>query len=91
MELLADSPNEGRTYAVSHLAPGSAIEARGDRPPGQEYFIYILDGTVVLDLAGADAATLKDGDSAAFTSEAFRGLSNASDATTRLIWLSIQN
>jgi transcriptional regulator with XRE-family HTH domain len=90
MELLADSPHEGRTYAVSHLAPGSVIEARGDRPPGQEYFIYILEGAAVVDLGSADPATLEEGDSAAFTSEDFRRLTNAGDMTTRLIWFSIQ-
>ena len=90
MELLADSPHGGRTYATTHLAPGSVIEARGDRPPGQEYFIYILEGVAVLDLAGAEPATLGEGDSTAFTSEEFQRLTNACDATTRLIWVSIQ-
>ncbi len=88
MELLADSPHEGRTYAVSYLAPGSVIEARGDRPPNQEYFVYILEGAAVIDLC-AKEAMLEEGDSAAFTSADFRRLTNARDATTRLIWVSI--
>src|SRR4051794_185802 len=33
IELLADSLADGQVYAISHLAPGSAVEARGDRPP----------------------------------------------------------
>src|SRR3954453_21641862 len=38
---LADRPSGGQVYAISHLAPGTSIEARGDRPGGQEYFIYL--------------------------------------------------
>src|SRR3954447_2414783 len=31
IELLADSLAGGQVYAISHLAPGSSVEARGDR------------------------------------------------------------
>jgi hypothetical protein len=39
IELLAENVAGGQISAISHLAPGSSVEARGDRPPGQEYFI----------------------------------------------------
>jgi len=91
MELLADSPTEGRTYALSHLAPESTIEARGDRPPGQDYFIYMLEGAAVIELSSGDPITMAEGDSIAFTSEDFRRLTNPSDTATRLLWVSIQN
>lgn len=91
MELLADSPTEGRTYALSHLAPESTIEARGDRPPGQDYFIYMLEGTAVIELTNGDPITMAEGDSIAFTSEDFRRLTNPSDTPTHLLWVSIQN
>jgi transcriptional regulator with XRE-family HTH domain len=90
MELLADSPSEGETYAISHLAPGSSIEARGDRPPGQDYFIYMLEGAAIIEFASGNPITLDEGDSVSFTSEDFRRLTNARDATTRLLWAGIQ-
>lgn len=91
MELLAESPTPGRTYALSHLAPGSMIEARGDRPPGQDYFIYMLEGTAVIALSGRDPVALEKGDSVAFTSEDFQRLTNPNDTTTRLLWVSIES
>jgi transcriptional regulator with XRE-family HTH domain len=88
MELLADSSSEGQTYAISHLEPGSSIEARGDRAPGQTYFVYMLDGPAVIEFAGGATITLEDGDSISFTAEDFRSLTNARDTTTRLLWVS---
>src|SRR5438874_582223 len=44
IELLADSVAGDQVYAISHLAPACGIEARGDRPTGQDYFIYMLEG-----------------------------------------------
>ena len=86
MELLADSLSAGRTYAISHVAPGSSIEARGDRPPGQEYFIYMLEGAAVIELSSGDPVTLEHGDSISFASEDFRRLTNPGANTTRLLW-----
>ena len=91
MELLADSLSEGQTYAVSHLAPGSSIDARGERPPGQAYFIYMLEGAAVIEFSTGDPITLEDGDSISFTSEDFRRLTNPRDVTTRLLWVSNQS
>jgi transcriptional regulator with XRE-family HTH domain len=88
IELLADSLADGEIYAISHLAPGAGVEARGDRPPGQAYFIYMLDGPAVIEFAGGDAVNLDEGDSISFTSEDFRRLTNARDTTTRLLWIS---
>lgn len=89
MELLADSPTEGRTYAVSYLEPGSSIEARGQRPAGQDYFIYMLEGGAVIELSSRDPLTLAEDDSVAFTSEDFQRLTNPNEDTTRLLWVSI--
>jgi transcriptional regulator with XRE-family HTH domain len=90
IELLADSLSEGRVYAISYLAEGSSIEARGDRPPGQEYFIYLLDGLVVIEFSSGDPVTLEEGDSISFGSDDFRRLTNPGDVTTRLLWVSDQ-
>jgi transcriptional regulator with XRE-family HTH domain len=88
IELLADSLSAGEIYAISHLASGASVETRGDRPPGQAYFIYMLDGPAVIEFASGDAVNLAEGDSISFTSEDFRRLTNARDATTRLLWVS---
>jgi transcriptional regulator with XRE-family HTH domain len=91
IELLADSLSHANTYAISHLAAGSSIEARGDRPPGQEYFIYMLEGRAVIEFSSGDPITLDEGDSISFLSEDFRRLTNARDVTTRLLWISNQS
>jgi transcriptional regulator with XRE-family HTH domain len=91
IELLADSLSDGQVYAISHLAAGSSIEARGDRPAGQQYFIYMLEGPAVIEFSSGDPITLKEGDSISFTSEDFRRLTNPRDATTRLLWVSNQS
>jgi len=88
IELLADGLADGEIYAVSHLAPGASVEGRGDRPAGQAYFIYMLEGRAVIEFSTDDPITLEEGDSVSFTSEAFRRLANARDATTRLLWVS---
>jgi transcriptional regulator with XRE-family HTH domain len=90
IELLADGLSDGAVYAISHLAPGSSIEARGDRPPGQEYFIFVLDEPAVIEFASGDPITLEEGDSISFTSEDFLRLTNPGDSTTRLLWMSKQ-
>jgi transcriptional regulator with XRE-family HTH domain len=91
IELLADSLSDGHTYAVSHLAAGSSVEARGYRPPGQEYFIYMLEGPAVIEFSSGDPITLDEGDSISFLSEDFRRLTNPRDVTTRLLWVSNQS
>jgi transcriptional regulator with XRE-family HTH domain len=90
IELLADSLSNDQIYAVSHLAPGSSVETRGDRPPGQEYFIYMLEGSAVIEFSSGDPITLEEGDSVSFTSQDFRRLTNPRDVTTRLLWVSNQ-
>jgi transcriptional regulator with XRE-family HTH domain len=90
IELLADSIAHGTVHAISHLAPGCRIEARGDRPPGQEYFIYMLEGLAVIEFSSGDPISLESGDSVSFMSEDFRLLDNPSDATTHLLWISRQ-
>jgi len=90
IELLADSLSDGQVYAISHLAAGSSIEARGDRPAGQQYFIYMLEGSAVIEFSSGDPMTLEEGDSISFTSADFRRLTNPRDATTRLLWASNQ-
>ena len=90
IELLADSLSEGAVYAISHLASGSSIEARGDRPPGQEYFIFMLDQSAVIEFASGDPITLDEGDSLSFMSEDFLRLTNPGKSTTRLLWISNQ-
>jgi transcriptional regulator with XRE-family HTH domain len=89
MELLAESPTEGRTYAVSYLEPGSSIEARGRRPAGQDYFIYMLEGRAVIELSSRGPLALGQDDSVAFTSEEFQQLTNPTKQQTRLLWVSI--
>jgi transcriptional regulator with XRE-family HTH domain len=91
IELLADSLSNGQIYAISHLAPGTSVEARGDRPPGQEYFIYMLEGPAVIEFSSGDPITLEEGDSISFTSQDFRRLTNPRDVTTRLLWISNQS
>jgi transcriptional regulator with XRE-family HTH domain len=91
IELLADSLSDGQVYAISHLAAGSSIEARGDRPAGQQYFIYMLEGSAVIEFSSGDPITLEEGDSISFTSEDFRRLTNPRDVTTRLLWVSNQS
>jgi transcriptional regulator with XRE-family HTH domain len=91
IELLADSLSGGQVYAISHLAPGTSIEARGDRPGGQEYFIYLLESRAVIEFSSGDPITLEQGDSISFTSEDFRRLTNPGDITTRLVWISNQS
>jgi transcriptional regulator with XRE-family HTH domain len=88
IELLADGLSDGPVYALSHLEPGSMIEARGDRPPGQEYFIYMLVGSAVIDFSSGDPLVLEKGDSISFMSEDFRRLTNPGESTTRLLWVS---
>jgi transcriptional regulator with XRE-family HTH domain len=88
IELLADSLAGGQVYAISHLAPGSSVEARGDRPPGQEYFIYMLEGPAVIEFSSGAPITLDEGDSISFTSEDFQRLTNPRDVTTHLLWIS---
>src|SRR5215216_1839654 len=90
LELLADSLSNGQVYAISYLASGSSVEARGDRPPGQEYFIYMLEGPAVIEFSSGDPITLEEGDSISFTSEDFRRLTNPRNVTTRLLWISNQ-
>jgi transcriptional regulator with XRE-family HTH domain len=91
IELLADSLSDGQIYAISHLAAGTTVEARGDRPPGQEYFIFMLEGPAVIEFSSGDPITLEEGDSVSFTSEDFRRLTNPRDVTTRLLWVSNQS
>jgi transcriptional regulator with XRE-family HTH domain len=91
IELLADSLSDGQVYALSHLAAGSSIEARGVRPAGQQYFIYMLEGSAVIEFSSGDPLTLEEGDSISFTSEDFRRLTNHRDVTTRLLWVSNQS
>jgi transcriptional regulator with XRE-family HTH domain len=91
IELLADSLSDGQIYALSHLAAGSSIEARGVRPAGQQYFIYMLEGSAVIEFSSGDPLTLEEGDSISFTSEDFRRLTNHRDVTTRLLWVSNQS
>jgi len=86
IELLADSLSDGQVYAISHLAAGSSIEARGDRPAGQQYFVYMLEGSAVIEFSSGDPITLEEGDSISFTSEDFRRLTNPRERTTRLLW-----
>lgn len=88
IELLAENVAGGQISAISHLAPGSTIEARGDRPPGQEYFIYMLEGRTVIEFSTGAPITLDEGDSISFTSEDFRRLTNPRDVTTHLLWIS---
>jgi transcriptional regulator with XRE-family HTH domain len=90
IELLADSLSDGQVYAISHLAPGSSIDARGDRPPGQEYFIYMLESRALIEFSSGDRITLEEGDSISFMSQDFRGLTNPGEITTRLLWISSQ-
>jgi transcriptional regulator with XRE-family HTH domain len=91
IELLADSLSDGQVYALSHLAAGGSIEARGVRPAGQQYFIYMLEGSAVIEFSSGDPLTLEEGDSISFTSEDFRRLTNHRDVTTRLLWVSNQS
>src|SRR3954469_6638727 len=89
IELLAESLADGQVYAISHLAPGASVEARGDRPPGQQYFIYILEGrAMTIEFSTGDPIRLDEGDSISFTSEDFRRLTNPNDVTTHLLWIS---
>jgi len=88
IELLADSLADGHTYAISHLAAGSNIEARGSRPAGQDYFIYMLEGRAIIEFSSGAPITLDEGDSISFTSEDFRRLTNPRDVTTHLLWIS---
>lgn len=88
IELLADSLADGHTYAISHLGAGKSIEARGTRPPGQDYFIYMLEGAALIEFSEGDPITLDEGDSISFLSEDFRRLTNAGDVMTRLLWVS---
>ena len=90
IELLADSLSDRSVYAISHLAPGSSVEAQGDRPSGQEYFIYMLSGPAVLEFSSGDPISLEEGDTISFTSEDFRRLTNPGDATISLLWVSHQ-
>jgi transcriptional regulator with XRE-family HTH domain len=90
MELLADSLSEGQTYAISHIAPGSSIEARGDRRAGQEYFIYMLEGLAVVEFSTGDPITLNEGDSVSFASDDFQRLTNPRAETARLLWVNYQ-
>jgi transcriptional regulator with XRE-family HTH domain len=87
IELLADSLGDDRVHAISHLAPGCIIEARGDRPPGQEYFLCLLEGRAVLAFASGEPVTLEAGDSVSFLSEDFRELSNPGGSMARLLWI----
>lgn len=87
IELLADSLGNDRVHAISHLSTGCSIEARGDRPPGQEYFLCMLEGRTVLVFASGDPMTLEAGDSVSFLSEDFRELSNPGDSMARLLWI----
>jgi len=48
----------------------------------------MLEGRAVIEFSTDDPITLEEGDSVSFTSEAFRRLANARDATTRLLWVS---
>jgi transcriptional regulator with XRE-family HTH domain len=50
-----------------------------------EEFIYVLEGTIVLMLAGRDPITLSAGDSAYFKSTTPHALTNPGDVPTRLI------
>jgi transcriptional regulator with XRE-family HTH domain len=88
IELLAENVAGGQISAISHLAPGSSVEAGGDRPPGQEYFIYMLEGGAVIEFSTDAPITLEEGDSISFTSEDFRRLMNPHDVTTHLLWIS---
>lgn len=88
IELLAESLADGHTYAISHLASGSSIEARGSRPAGQDYFIYMLEGRAIIEFSSGAPITLDEGDSISFTSEDFRRLTNPRDVTTHLLWIS---
>ena len=88
IELLADSLSERRVHAVSHLSPGCSIDARGDRSPGQVYFLYMLEGRAVLRFASGDPVALEPGDSVSFLSEDFRHLTNDTSVMTRVLWIS---
>jgi len=90
IELLADSLSDGSVYAISHLAPGGSVETQGERPSGQEYFVYMLAGPAVIEFSSGDPIDLEAGDSISFTSEDFRRLTNPGDAMTSLLWISHQ-
>ena len=88
IELLAASVSEGPTYAIATLAPGITAEARRYRVPGQEHFVYLINGRATMEFATGAPVTLKAGDSIAYMSEDYRRMTNLHRGPVSLIWVS---
>jgi transcriptional regulator with XRE-family HTH domain len=88
IELLAESLSGSQTYTIATLDDGVAFEARNYRIPGQDYFVYMIEGRATLDFSNGEDVTLEAGDSISFPSEDFRRMTNLHPGPTRLIWLS---
>jgi transcriptional regulator with XRE-family HTH domain len=88
IELLAASVSEGPTYAIATLEPGITAEARRYRVPGQEHFVYLINGRATIEFATGAPVTLKAGDSISYMSEDYRRMTNLHRGPTSLIWVS---
>ena len=89
IELLAASVSEGPTYAIATLAAGITAEARRYRVPGQEHFVYLINGRATMEFRSGAPVTLRAGDSISYRSEDYRRMTNLHRGPTSLIWVSL--
>jgi transcriptional regulator with XRE-family HTH domain len=84
MYLLASGTNRTMLPMLLELESGASLAERGHHA-GEE-FVHVLDGTLVLEVDGAEAQELRAGDSAYYRADRPHRFANASaDAPLRLI------
>jgi transcriptional regulator with XRE-family HTH domain len=88
IELLAASVSEGPTYAIATLGPGVTAETRRYRVPGQEHFVYLINGRATMEFVTGPEITLKAGDSISYLSDDYRRMTNLHRGPTSIIWVS---
>jgi quercetin dioxygenase-like cupin family protein len=81
--LLSPDTKRDMMVAIAQYEPGGTFS--DSRHHGGEEFVYVLSGSIVFELEGSKATTLRPGDSVYYKGDLTHSFRNASDGETRVL------